>query len=261
MCRSTGLTSRIITATDPMNFLKRAIAEVFGAAFFLSVVLSLLAAGLAVFHPKTPLLPEWNPIEPLKISHPVTPLTGWKLRRAAADGGIRRSILTDAGASFVTMDDFAASANCHIRDRLTLNRIGSATLAPVETRCAIGVRLAMWERHGLQPAAQRFLGTRVQGIKHLSSYNCRVIRTANSDNTDLSTHATAEAIDITGFQFANGKTLQIDQSWGGDGSSAQFLRAARDSACTWFITVLGPDYNALHNDHFHLQSVGWGLCR
>ena len=39
---------------------------------------------------------------------------------------------------------------------------------------------------------------------------------------------------------------------------------ARDAACEVFGTVLSPDYNAAHADHFHLdQEVrGWGgVCR
>jgi len=49
--------------------------------------------------------------------------------------------------------------------------------------------------------------------------------------------------------------------WDGAPEEQAFLRAARDGACRWFATTLGPDYNALHADHFHLQSRGWGTCR
>ena len=45
------------------------------------------------------------------------------------------------------------------------------------------------------------------------------------------------------------------------GDAAAFLQAARDGACDWFSLTLSPDYNSLHEDHFHLQSRGWGLCR
>jgi hypothetical protein len=37
--------------------------------------------------------------------------------------------------------------------------------------------------------------------------------------------------------------------------------AVRDSACVWFKTALGPEFNDLHKDHFHLQSRGFGTCR
>jgi hypothetical protein len=71
----------------------------------------------------------------------------------------------------------------------------------------------------------------------------------------------AEAIDIAGFRLAGGRLVTLRQGWAGAPDEAAFLRAARDSACRFFATALGPDYNALHADHFHLQSRGWGLCR
>lgn len=77
----------------------------------------------------------------------------------------------------------------------------------------------------------------------------------------MSTHATADAIDITGFGLADGREISLIDDWDGDDAKAAFLRAARESACRWFVTVLSPDYNALHADHFHLQSKGWGACR
>jgi hypothetical protein len=40
----------------------------------------------------------------------------------------------------------------------------------------------------------------------------------------------------------------------------------RDGACDLFATVLSPDYNAAHRDHFHLDQAargasGWRGCR
>jgi hypothetical protein len=77
----------------------------------------------------------------------------------------------------------------------------------------------------------------------------------------MSTHATADAIDVSGFRFSNGKQINLQQDWDGSGPEAAFLRAARDGACDWFRVTLSPEYNNLHADHFHLQSTGWGLCR
>ena len=47
---------------------------------------------------------------------------------------------------------------------------------------------------------------------------------------------------------------------------AAFLREVRDGACDLFATVLSPDYNAAHADHFHLDqaargAIGWRGCR
>ncbi|MBU2089188.1 MAG: extensin family protein, partial [Alphaproteobacteria bacterium] len=36
---------------------------------------------------------------------------------------------------------------------------------------------------------------------------------------------------------------------------------ARDSACRYFNTVLGPEYNTAHADHFHLDLGKSRICR
>ncbi|MFC7552495.1 extensin family protein [Pseudoroseomonas wenyumeiae] len=41
---------------------------------------------------------------------------------------------------------------------------------------------------------------------------------------------------------------------------AAFLRDVRDGACRFFGAVLGPDYNAAHRDHFHMEAGRWQRC-
>lgn len=209
-------------------------------------------------HPDTPLPPAWNPSVALEIEHPVTPLTNWKLRRAAADA---EQCLSSLPGGYAAMSPLVESDECKIDPRLSVTKVGEAALKKVETTCAVALRMAMWERHTLQPAATMILGSGVSEILHLSSYNCRPIRTAAGEDARMSTHATAEAIDVTGFVLNDGRRVRLDEDWSSTGPSAKFLRAARDGACEWFQTTLGPDYNSLHRDHFHLQSRGWGLCR
>jgi hypothetical protein len=131
----------------------------------------------------------------------------------------------------------------------------------VETRCQIALRIAMWEEHSLQPAARAHLGEPLARITHMSSYSCRPIRTTRGQAQRMSTHSTADAIDISGFVTQSGRRITLLEGWDGAPDEAAFLRAVRDGACDWFKTVLGPEYNRLHADHFHLQNVGWGTCR
>lgn len=211
-------------------------------------------------HPASPLPDAWNPTKPLRVSDPVTPLTTWKLNRTAADGAQCQATLA-GHASLTALADRNDSAQCHIRDRVSLQSVGQASLAPLDTRCAIALRMAMWERHSLQPAAATWIGAPVTGIDHIGSYACRALRTAQGPAARMSTHATADAIDIAGFRFANGQRVRLLGGWNGTNAEAGFLRAVRDGSCKWFSVTLSPDYNRLHADHFHLQSTGWGLCR
>ena len=77
----------------------------------------------------------------------------------------------------------------------------------------------------------------------------------------MSTHATADAIDVSGFVLRDGTRVRLKQDWDGSPARMAFLRDVQESACNWFRVTLGPEYNALHADHFHLQHTGWGLCR
>lgn len=240
-----------------MAFPRRLFSPLSGAFTFAAVMS--IAAVLLVWHPETPLPPEWNPVEPLDVTAPVTPVTGWKLEQSQS-GLACHGALATANAAFALQADLEDSDACHIRDRLTLRSVAGAAVAPVETRCATALHLALWTEHGLQPAAERHFGAGIARIEHLSSYNCRPIRTARGIGNRMSTHATASAIDITGFTLTDGRRIRLIDDWG-DSPEGAFLREARDSACDWFGTTLGPDYNALHADHFHLQLRGRGLCR
>ena len=112
---------------------------------------------LAVFHPDTPLPPPWNPTVPLNVAHPVSPLTTSKLRMALNDPVQCRELLGRA-AQLTPPEPFEVSENCHVRNRVALSAIGSARIDRIEISCATALRIAMWEQHGVQPAARDILG-------------------------------------------------------------------------------------------------------
>lgn len=180
--------------------------------------------------------------------------------RAFADDDLCRATL-GTGAGFQELPDFSQSAQCHIKPQVRLTSVGTAKMAPLNTRCQTALRLAMWHQHSIAPTAQESLGGPVREILHLSSYNCREMRTANGPTGRMSTHATADAVDVRGFVMADGAKIVLQDHWQDAGKKGSFLHAVRDGACDWFRLTLGPDYNALHADHFHLQHTGWGLCR
>jgi hypothetical protein len=77
----------------------------------------------------------------------------------------------------------------------------------------------------------------------------------------MSSHATADAIDVSGFVLGTGHHITLLRNWEDPPQHSDFLHDVWDSACRWFRVTLSPEYNALHADHFHLQHTGWGLCR
>ena len=228
-----------------------------GGLFLPLVTLGFCAAFL-FYPPNTPLAPKWNPTEPLNPKAQVTAITSWKLRNTVRDAALCRAALNRSGAQFNIQTDREDSEICHIRQRTDLRRIGSAALAPLDTRCEMALRLALWEIHGLQPLAQFHLGAEISRIHHFGSFSCRKIRGSSSR---MSQHATANAVDISGFDLKDGRKLRLRNDWTPNSPESAFLRAARDSACDWFGLVLSPDYNAAHHDHFHFDQGRWGGCR
>ena len=223
-------------------------------------LLALVLAAMMIFRPED--VPRhWQPWSPINLLAEPNLVSRWKLRSLALRPEACRVALASAGADFAAMDDKVESDACYIRNRVRLERTSAAGLHPVETRCTIAARLLLWERHDLQRAAQLHLGSPVARIHHLSSFSCRAMRTSSGAAGRMSEHATANAVDISGFTLGDGRRISLLEDWTGNSDAARFLRAARDGLCRWFNTVLGPDYNDLHRDHFHADMGRYPTCR
>jgi hypothetical protein len=100
-----------------------------------------------------------------------------------------------------------------------LKRIGSGTgkveiSPPAVLNCAMVASLHAWVEKTLQPTAREALGTSITRLRNASGYACRA-RNGHPLGTDrLSEHALANAIDITGFVTADGRTVDVVRSWG-----------------------------------------------
>jgi hypothetical protein len=125
--------------------------------------------------------------------------------------------------------------------------------------CPLAVAFALYERHGLQSAAQAVYGQRVARVDHLGSFACRNMYSRESGAR--SQHASANALDIAGFRLGDGRSISVLRDWPKDSNEGRFLRLARDGACDAFNVVLGPDYNNAHRNHFHLDVGPWWVCR
>ena len=110
------------------------------------------------------------------------------------------------------------------------------------------------------PAARLYLGTELARVETFGSYSCRNINGRLAGK--LSEHASANAVDVSGFLLADGRRITVKQDWNSpDPALRSFLLVIRTSACRRFKTVLSPDYNALHADHFHLDMGRGPFCK
>jgi len=172
--------------------------------------------------------------------------------------------LTETGAQFTPLPDRYLDAGCSNLNTVQLHalpgedrRLEVSNLGPVT--CPVSAAFAAWTRFGVDRAARSILGSPVVSIQTMGSYVCRNVAGSNR----RSGHATAAAIDIAGFTLADGRRITVAQGWQGSSAEREFLRTVERSACRRFATVLGPEYNAAHHDHFHVEGVisGSSFCR
>jgi hypothetical protein len=121
----------------------------------------------------------------------------------------------------------------------------------VVTDCGIATVLPTW-----LGAVDGYLGAKENtGLKSVivgTSYMCRPVNNAAGGN--LSFHGLADALDVVGFELEDGRRVEVEKGWADALSSeGRLLRFAHDAACASFTTTLGPEANAEHHDHLHVD--------
>jgi hypothetical protein len=122
---------------------------------------------------------------------------------------------------------------------------------PASLRCPMIPQINRWVKEVVEPAANHYFGQQLVGLKVLASYSCRPINSVAG--AQISEHAYANAIDVGAFELSDGQKISVKSGWHGSDRERAFLRDTHDGACKYFTTVLGPNYNRLHNNHFHLD--------
>lgn len=203
--------------------------------------------------------PAWDPRAPLDLTAAPNLVTGLKLARLGRDPEMCRAAFAASGIATSAVPDRASDTGCPITHALRLpGDLRTLPNTPFVT-CRVAAAWVLFERNTVQPAARAHLGAPVTGVRHLGTYACRNVNHATSGRR--SQHATANAIDIAAFTRAGAPDVVLARDWDGDDAEARFLRAVRDGACRWFSAVLGPEYNAAHRDHFHLDLGRARICR
>ena len=203
--------------------------------------------------------PEHNPMAPLEVDHPAGWATATKLVALRSDIPACRAVLERGEVAFAALEPQGEGA-CARPDRTRLSEFPLAPDTPAVT-CPVALGLEMWRAKSVEPAAREILGSEIARIEHLGAYSCR--RMYSDPDAAWSQHATANAIDIAAFVLEDGRRISVLEDWDGNDDRARFLRRVRADACGFYSTVLSPDYNAAHADHFHFDQGGRfsGACR
>lgn len=166
------------------------------------------------------------------------------------------------GSRFAPLPDHFYGAGCSTTNSVKLDGVGGDrsqfTVTNVNAvACPLANSFAGWARFGVDRAARQILGSPLERIETMGSYSCRNV----AGSGRRSAHARAEAIDVGAFVLADGRRISVKEGWNAGRDEREFLRVIHSSACKRFGTVLGPDYNQAHQDHFHLEFGKGSYCR
>jgi len=123
-------------------------------------------------------------------------------------------------------------------------------------RCPMIPQVERWVAETVAPQARTHLGSPVVEVTVAASYSCRAIN--HIAGGKLSEHGYANALDVSAFTLADGRRITVKGGWYGDSGERAFLRAVHGGACRQFTTVLGPEADRHHRDHFHMDLARHG---
>ena len=142
-------------------------------------------------------------------------------------------------------------SRCSIESPVTVTSVAGIELStPAVLNCPTAKTFADWLTDEADPAAQKMLGGRIEKVWVMASYACRPRN--NRKGARLSEHSFGRAIDIGGMWLSNGKEVSVLTDWR-KGDAGRYLREIWRAACGPFKTVLGPDGDRYHQNHFHFD--------
>jgi hypothetical protein len=159
--------------------------------------------------------------------------------------------LSAKSVKFSKLPDQQFAGGCRTVDTIKLIDFGTPTTNLGAMTCPIASNFSAWAQFAVRPAAKQYFGSDIAKIETFGTYSCRNI--GGGQTGRLSEHGLANAVDVSAFVLQNGRRITVLDGWNGRQDEREFLRRMHQSACRRFGTVLGPDYNAAHANHFHLD--------
>ena len=230
------------------------------AWLLLASLVGAAAFGYAVYSKRIVLSERYDPFAPLDVRAPQGPLTRFRLWRTMHDAPLCDAALARSGLVYRAMADATGPGGCALKDVVRVTQMEDLRISsPFLATCPLALGIAYFEHQYLQPAALDIYGERVARIEHVGSYACRNVN--HQQDAVLSQHASANAIDLTGFVLEDGRRITLARWSDAASPDGQFLRRVHEGACHAFATALGPGYNALHETHFHVDMGPYRMCR
>ena len=168
--------------------------------------------------------------------------------------GVRGRICGDNAIRGVVMPRIAGNPHpqCGVANPVRVSEVAGIRLSQAAIMdCDTARALKTWVERGAVPALQRTGGGLVQ-LRVAAHYSCRTRN--NQRGARVSEHGRGKAIDISGFTLRNGETITVLKGWR-DRATSRALVSMHRAACGPFGTVLGPNADRFHQDHFHFDTA------
>lgn len=147
------------------------------------------------------------------------------------------------------------------KDGIKLYSVSGVALSqPAVMNCDTARAIKSWVEGGMARSVGRY-GGGVETLRVAAGYSCRTRN--HKKGAKISEHGKGNAIDFSGFVLANGDDISVLKDWG-KGKKGRILKEMHRRACGPFGTVLGPESDRYHKDHFHFDIArhrGGPYCR
>ncbi|WP_122073394.1 extensin family protein [Pseudophaeobacter sp. EL27] len=154
----------------------------------------------------------------------------------------------------------AAMPGCGASDAVRVTSVAGVTLSQGSVMtCEMAEALKNWVSKDVETAFGR--RNKVVSLRVAAHYACRTRN--NRPGGRISEHGRGKAIDISGFKLEDGTLVTVLEGWTSR-ETRKPMRRIWKAACGPFGTVLGPEADRYHRDHFHVDVArhrGGPYCR
>ncbi|WP_297774489.1 extensin family protein [uncultured Roseovarius sp.] len=152
-------------------------------------------------------------------------------------------------------------AGCGVEKAVRLEAVHGVRLSrPATLDCPTARAVGHWVDQSAKTAVGR-MGGGLKGLRVAAHYVCRTRN--HRPGARISEHGRGKAIDISALLLDDGSEISVLRDWD-RGHQGRILRRVHGDACGPFGTVLGPESDRHHRDHFHFDTAkhrGGPYCR
>ncbi|MEM7177904.1 MAG: extensin family protein [Pseudomonadota bacterium] len=200
---------------------------------------------------------------PKSLARPVQPAAAITPHTPPALASARGTVCQDPRlVGTVKADIVSANSPCGVLAPVRIEVVAGIRLSTAATlNCPTARRFADWLTAIADPAAKRELGAPIREVWVMGSYACRTRN--HQPGARISEHARGRAVDVGGVTLSDGQKVTVKGDWG-RGAKGRFLDQTHKKACGLFHTVLGPESDKHHQNHFHFDTAQRGgspYCR